>query len=596
MMLDDDIVFGQDPATGGDVTVSLGDLRETSVHVVGAAGYGKSYWLRWVIDQLIEHDQSFGVIDPHGELADFALEALTRSPARPRDVIVIDPTDRHHAVGFNPLYSGAADVAEQVGLVMDAFLKGWGAQSFDETPRLEGLLRATIRTLIENRLTLLEGYRLLDPDEAVFRQLLVEKVSDPFVIDDWRQFEKLPRFDKASLVESTRNRLRRFLHSDQLHLMFSQTHRTLKFPQIFDSGQYLLANLGGLRSRESRRLLGALLANGIFAGGKSRDSRHRRDYFVIIDEAGEFVTRDLAATLDQLRKFGVHLILAHQRLRQLEVEDAEVLSSVMCNAKIKVVFGGLERREVECLAKELFTGEVTGTRVKHRAIQTKFRPIDDKFEVTTESFSETENDSASDAFSDSWGTSETESSSQGIAFDGDPATYRSDDEFRWSASCGTSLTTSSSRSISQSRSRQQGRSSGGSTSIVPITRHEEFQEETGRQFFSVEEEWEQRIAALHQLPKREAFLKVYNQPVQRIRTPDVEPERLDRATARFGERARRESPYVTPVETVRTEITARAKRIEVLVGQSTDARFPEEARTFREPENPISIPRFSRHR
>src|SRR5437660_569229 len=110
----------------------------------------------------------------------------------------------------------------------------------------------------------------------------------------------------------------------------------------------------GATAPEPQRLIGALLVNGLFHAAKQRDSRRRRDWFLICDEFGEFATTDFANSLDQLRKFGVHLVLAHQRLRQLEREDADVLSAVMTNAKVKIVFGGLERPEAERMARELF--------------------------------------------------------------------------------------------------------------------------------------------------------------------------------------------------------------------------------------------------
>jgi hypothetical protein len=66
----------------------------------------------------------------------------------------------------------------------------------------------------------------------------------------------------------------------------------------------------------------------------------------------------------------------------------------MTNAKIKVVFGGLERPEAERMAKEVFTGRVSGMRIKHRTMQTKFRPVFDTFEVVGQSTSSAETERA----------------------------------------------------------------------------------------------------------------------------------------------------------------------------------------------------------
>ncbi len=107
-----------------------------------------------------------------------------------------------------------------------------------------------------------------------------------------------------------------------------------------------------------------------------------------------------------------------------------------------------------------------------------------------------------------------------------------------------------------------------------MTVHQEFHEETGRQFWSVEEEWEQRIAAVHQLGKREAFVKVHNDPVMRIRTADVSDGHDERGTARFKERVLVQSPHVRPAADVRQEIEDRRRSLHELVEKTEEAGRP----------------------
>jgi|SRR5579871_4547603 len=578
----DDISIGVDPVTGTSVTVPYDVLCSTSLHVIGAAGYGKSYWIRSFIDALIEQDARFAVVDPHTELVDYAVEALSRSQARARQIVLLDPSDRDFVLGFNPLMCGVADPSIATGMVMDAFLKGWGAASFDATPRLELLLRSTVRLLIDNGLTLREGLQILDPANESLRRSLRERVGDPFVREDFERFEQLPRADKLLMSESTVNRLRRFLQADSIQLMLAQTERTLDLRRVLDAGQYLLANLGGVTSRESQRLLGALILNGILAAGKNRDSRNRRDYFVLVDECGEFATRDVAASLDQLRKFGVHFLLSHQRMAQLQGEDANVANAVLTNCKIRLVFGGLSRPECEIFGQELFTGEISGDRIKHINLQTKFRPVLDWVDIESESWSDTDAESESESSSGSYGSSSSDSESSTYGIQEPMYVNRYDADTLTSQTIGVSRNESVSRSSSSSRSASQSHSTGGSRSRVPVTTHEEFHEETGRTFYTIEEEREQRIAAIHGLPKRHAFLKVFNQPARRIATPDVEPERQDRSVARYRRRVQEESPYVTPVAAVTREIEARQDRLQRLVAEADEAERPLDRQTFRE--------------
>ena len=245
-----EIHLGANRNTGEELYVPLDDLRETSVHIIGAAGYGKSFYLRHLIDQLLVHRQPFGLIDPHRELYEYAVWRLRRSSVRPEQIVLLDPGDDRYSLGFNPLACGIADPGEAASMVLEAFLKAWGARSFDATPRLEGVLRGMFRLLIESGLTLLEGYDFLNVDNAAFRKALRERVSDRLVQQDWTEFEKLGKSDKLALVESSRNRLRRVLHAAPLQMMLAQTQSTLNLREVLDQGKFLLANLGGIAAPE----------------------------------------------------------------------------------------------------------------------------------------------------------------------------------------------------------------------------------------------------------------------------------------------------------------------------------------------------------
>ena len=68
-------------------------------------------------------------------------------------MVVLDPGDDSYSTAFNPLACGIADPSEAASLVLEAVLKAWGADSFNETPRMEGLLRGVFRLLAANELT-----------------------------------------------------------------------------------------------------------------------------------------------------------------------------------------------------------------------------------------------------------------------------------------------------------------------------------------------------------------------------------------------------------------------------------------------------------
>jgi hypothetical protein len=213
-----------------------------------------------------------------------------------------------------------------------------------------------------------------------------------------------------------------------------------------------------------------------------------------IDEFPQFVSTDIARSLDELRKFGIRLILAHQRFAQL---SDDLRSAVLTNAKIRAVFGGLTREDAEILARELFTGEVRGDRVKHITRQTKFRPILTEREMNSYSEATSDGSSSSDGWSDgsSSGTSQTDETLTNLL----------------SSSSGWSNANGSSHSSAH----------GHSWSTAYVTEHEEFQEETSRQFLSLEEQWEALVARIKNLDRRETLIKIFNRPVLDIATPDL---------------------------------------------------------------------------
>jgi hypothetical protein len=140
------------------------------------------------------------------------------------------------------------------------------------------------------------------------------------------------------------------------------------------------------------------------------------------------------------------------------------------------------------------------------------------------------------------------------------------------SSSSTSESSSGNRGASQGRSR--------SRSVVPITSHEEFEEETGRQFWTIDEEWERLYGVLHGLSKRQALVKVYNRPVLHIVTPEIEAEQKDERLDRFQLSILENCPCAKPVDVVTAQIEERRHELALLTGRTETPR--QKVRSFRE--------------
>ena len=131
-----EIHFGTGRYSGEELYVPLDEMKRTSTHISGAAGYGKSRMLMNLIRQFIRFGQPFAIIEPHRELIEFALSALRRSSVPKEKVVLLDPGDPDYSIAFNPLYCGITDPGIASSLVLESCLKAWGSASFDQTPRL----------------------------------------------------------------------------------------------------------------------------------------------------------------------------------------------------------------------------------------------------------------------------------------------------------------------------------------------------------------------------------------------------------------------------------------------------------------------------
>ena len=77
------------------------EYRVRHTHIIGATGTGKSTLLFNLLRQDIERGEGVALLDPHGDLVDRVLGIIPAE--RCNDVVLVDPSDEEHIVGFNIL-------------------------------------------------------------------------------------------------------------------------------------------------------------------------------------------------------------------------------------------------------------------------------------------------------------------------------------------------------------------------------------------------------------------------------------------------------------------------------------------------------------
>jgi hypothetical protein len=507
----DGIRLGTNRGTRLPVYITPSQLR-THMHVVGATNVGKSYFLEGAMKQLIMGGHGLCLVDPHGDLyhrmLDFCAYMNIEEPALDleRRVIPFDIGNTRQLMGFNPVQRNARVMTYQVVALMEAIRKCWSAESFDQTPRLARWLFNTGYAVVDSHATLLQALEMVDPKPNRFRDGLIRQIKDPQIKSEWEWISRQKDERREEKLESTFNKIREFVQHDILKLVVGQYTNTLDFPDVLAGRKILLVNLAkqNVISEDNQRLLGTLLVNELLTAAFARPAGERSPFYLVLDEFQHFVTKDMCEILDGGRKFGLHLILAHQHLNQLKIKDPEVYYSVLTNARIKAVFGGLIDDDLNVLAKELYTGEFDPDEVKDELWQTKYRPVETTRLVVSES------DSHSD--SSSYGSVTHESLATGNVYI-PGSTFLSPNLAMVSSTASAATGTSSADTSADTHSETR--------SLVPWYEYHEYKELSQRTFRSLEEQVYLKKAQMKRQPGQHAAILIPDANVQLVKTPTL---------------------------------------------------------------------------
>ena len=300
--------------------VTLGaEARRRHLYIAGRTGVGKSTLLLNMLMADIQQGRGVGLLDPHGDLAESVLAAVPSH--RTNSVIVFDPSDAEYSIGFNPL--ACFDPAKR-DLVADDVLSAFSkVYDLSQTPRLKDTLRNALYVLIEQGETLV-GLLLLLSDEA-YRSHLVREVDDDVARLFWqREFPSWNQRYRAEACSAIQNKVRPFLMNRNVRAIVGQKGRTLNLRNVMDEAKVLIVNLSkGKIGEDNANLLGALLVSSIQQAAMSRADTpedERRDFYLTVDEFQNYRTGSFPSILSEARKYRLCLTVAHQYLRQLDLD------------------------------------------------------------------------------------------------------------------------------------------------------------------------------------------------------------------------------------------------------------------------------------
>lgn len=325
--------------------------RALHTHLIGQTGGGKSTLLENIVYQDIWFGRGGMYIDPHGDSAVRMLHHVP--PWRIKDTIYIDFGDKDNLVGLNALeiedvsdpqirqdavntvvelLRRAVNLDDSAVRLMKYLQKGLASLAF--VPEAEGSLRGGMTPLEVMPLFL----------NASFREAVKRYITDQTLRDWWAQsFEGMLPAKIVEETQSLENRLSPILNDLYLTGVLGQSRTTLDIADAMDTGKFVIVNLSkGSTSDTFRKMVGSILVSKVLKASLARQRRlpeeERLRFALIVDEFQNFVTREFGEILEEARKYGLSLTIAHQTMGQLD-HVPDIVKTLGTNIGNRLVYG-----------------------------------------------------------------------------------------------------------------------------------------------------------------------------------------------------------------------------------------------------------------
>ncbi len=569
---------GIDRYSGRRIFLRPGDLESHGI-VAGGTGRGKSQLGIHLCRYCIENGLPVLFLDPHGD-SYRDMVAYAAAYRFCRRIVTVDANEAADKGVFplNFLAPNGLDAATHAGMIMKALAKVFREQDAETKPRLERRERATLIALIEAGYTLAEMLDFLAIADARFRKHVLSRVTNPYVLQEWSEFDRMAkRSDKENLLESVLNRASKVILNDPIRRVVGAATCNLDWEEIRRKRLAVLVNLQPVKvSKECQQLIGTMILDNL-SNYALQSTKRENPLLVLADEMDELASPDFGSMFQALRKRKVYCWSFFQYLEQLRSHDDtnRLFAAAMSCCDIKIGFH-TSYEDGAILARELFPGSFRGDIVKDEIRRTLLLPQERRRRIIGSSVSESEAFTESDGYAEHEGISfgatdfDSSSASEGQTLSGSTGTALQSSELSGMASasgCSSGTISGSSTSHSTSHSRATGRSR--SQAVVPFYEYKHTKELASRNYYSVEEQLEERIATIQQQARRQAILKVGDMPpvsilVAFVKPVRVRPQDIQHTLHNLSER------YCLPVAQVDQLISSRRELLEEQTGPADE--------------------------
>ena len=312
---------------GKGMIAGIPRMEQIHTAIFGEVGSGKSIVDTILINQNINRDEGFMVVDPHGTLAQDVLRMIPEDKKKNVVYISLDAVRLWgKTVKINPLEATNTEryivAMNLVNALRNLYHDSWG-------PQLESLLRNGANALVEIENSTLRDLVDIITDQKK-REILLEKVTNPNVRQFWGVL--FPEQYQKDAGRSAYNKLDKILAIPQVAAILDTPKSTIDFEEIMESGKWVIVDLSSGGSDDVVSFLGTILINMIYVEARKRFGRsdiQTKPFFVYIDEAHLFAPFALRELLNTMRKANVKITISTQTINTFPKEFAKEISALV---------------------------------------------------------------------------------------------------------------------------------------------------------------------------------------------------------------------------------------------------------------------------
>lgn len=387
--------FNMGKIINGDRSEFLLQEDHLSVHscVLGQSGSGKSKYLELLMRHLMASQKSFSLIDPHGDLSEDLLAfAMYRKVVKNDDRLLnrihyLEPSYEqvfnYDPFKFRPMEPIPDHLQEsayrawlhtKVQAVGEILQRKQNQMGFEGMPRLERVLTDVLTGVgmavrkngpeKGNHLPLADALVLLDVFHPRHMQVYnhVAPHLPSYIKSDFTRWHQMMKRNPDAImrdVESTLNRLRSFL-SPVVKGIFCDHMNSLDFFSIIQNGEILLVNLRRTNyfSADQRNAIGGLFIHELLSTAENTPRHMRKNHYLIVDEAAEFIGGDIGHALGVMRKFEMPIVLAAQDLSSFKKGELDLRPKILSQCGTIVSFKQTWPEDVDILVRVMATGNL----------------------------------------------------------------------------------------------------------------------------------------------------------------------------------------------------------------------------------------------